>query len=259
MMTKEEFIEKATVIHGNKFDYSSVTDTAKRSDKVKIICPIHGDFFQSYSRHVICKYGCNKCKYKIIASIRSDGKEKFIEKAISVHNDAYDYSDVIYVNARTKVKIKCNKCKKIIIMTPDNHIRGECECFNCFKSKGEKKVQKILDKYNLQYDTQKTFETCKDIGYLKFDFYLTELNICIEYDGELHYKESRRGNRKPPSYYVSHDNIKTKYCLDNGIKLIRIKYTDFKHIESILSKELSLNQESVSMLTHSDSVQGDIS
>lgn len=244
MMTKEEFIEKAIIIHGNKFDYSLVVDTIKRTDKVKIICPIHGIFEQCFTNHVVCKYGCNKCKYITIANLRKDSKETFISKANNVHGNAYDYSEVVYINARTHVKIKCNRCHKVIMMTPDNHIRGECGCFNCFKSKGEKQIQKFLDKYKLDFETQKTFKDCRDIELLKFDFYLQKLNICIEYDGELHYNESRRKIRKPFVYYEKHDNIKTKYCLDNGIKLIRIKYTDYKNIESILEKELLINKNS---------------
>ena len=36
------------------------------------------------------------------------------------------------------------------------------------------------------------------------------------------------------------DNIKTQYCKDNNIKLIRIPYWDFDNIEEILKKELNL-------------------
>lgn len=36
------------------------------------------------------------------------------------------------------------------------------------------------------------------------------------------------------------DSIKNKYCEDNGIKLLRIPYWDFKNIDEILSKELGL-------------------
>ena len=39
---------------------------------------------------------------------------------------------------------------------------------------------------------------------------------------------------------VEHDNIKTQYCLDNNIKLIRIPYWEFDNIENILKQELNL-------------------
>ena len=36
-------------------------------------------------------------------------KEEFIEKAIKIHGDKFNYDLVEYINSKTKVKIKCNK------------------------------------------------------------------------------------------------------------------------------------------------------
>ena len=76
---------------------------------------------------------------------------------------------------------------------------------------------------------------------MPFDFYLPDYNTCIEYDGELHYKavdyfggDDALGNTK------CRDEIKTQYCKENNIKLIRIPYWEFDNIEEILNRELEV-------------------
>ena len=56
----EEFLTKANLIHGAKFDYSLV-DYKNARIKVKIICPIHGVFEQTPNNH-LSRRGCPKCK-----------------------------------------------------------------------------------------------------------------------------------------------------------------------------------------------------
>lgn len=60
-------------------------------------------------------------------------------------------------------------------------------------SKGEAKIQKILEENNIYFETQKTFKDCKDQGNLKFDFYLPNYNCCIEYDGIQHFENKSNG------------------------------------------------------------------
>lgn len=50
-MTKDEFVERARAIHGDKYDYSLVV-MAGNSVKVDIICPIHGVFSQTPAKHL---------------------------------------------------------------------------------------------------------------------------------------------------------------------------------------------------------------
>lgn len=62
-MTKEEFIIKANLIHGNRYNYSLVVYKNNKT-KVKIICPIHGVFEQYPCNHINKKTGCSKCSYE---------------------------------------------------------------------------------------------------------------------------------------------------------------------------------------------------
>ena len=65
-----------------------------------------------------------------------------------------------------------------------------------------------------------------------------ELIVCIEYDGIQHFEPIERfGGKEEFSRTKIRDNIKTQYCKDNNIKLIRIPYWDFDNIEMILKKQ----------------------
>ena len=101
--------------------------------------------------------------------------------------------------------------------------------------------EKILNKYNVDFKSQYKFNDCKSKRELPFDFYITNLNIVIEYDGIQHYRIIKYFNGLDGFITTKiHDVIKTKYCKDNNIKLIRIPYWEFDNIENILIKELNL-------------------
>ena len=59
-LTTTEFIEKAKAVHGDKYDYSKTEYKGNRI-KVCIICPEHGEFWQSPKNHVQRKAGCPRC------------------------------------------------------------------------------------------------------------------------------------------------------------------------------------------------------
>lgn len=100
-LTTEEFIKKAKEVHGNKYDYSE-TNYVNGRTKVKIICPIHGEFWQVPHNHISRKCGCPKCTKHFV------GLDGFIEKAEKVHGkDKYDYSKVDFQGNRTKIEIIC--------------------------------------------------------------------------------------------------------------------------------------------------------
>ena len=96
-LTTEEFIEKARQVHGDKYDYSKV-EYKKAQEKVCIICPEHGEFWQKPYNHLNGN-NCPECVRNIWTT------EKFIEKAREVHGDKYDYSKVEFNGVRNKVCI----------------------------------------------------------------------------------------------------------------------------------------------------------
>lgn len=135
-----------------------------------------------------------------------------------------------------KVKIKCIK-HGYFYQSPKSHINQSQGCPLCRSSKGEIKILNYLDKNNIKCCPQYKFKDCKNIKPLPFDFYLPDHNILIEFDGEQHYFSiDFFGGEENFSYIKNNDKIKTDYCFNNNIKLIRIKYTD--KIEEILKNNL---------------------
>jgi len=72
-------------------------------------------------------------------------QEEFIEKAIEKHGNKYDYSQVNYINTRTKVKIFC-KHHEYFIQTPANHLAGN-QCPECSKKQKIEKITSNTEKF----------------------------------------------------------------------------------------------------------------
>ncbi|MCH7893541.1 MAG: hypothetical protein IH907_03400 [Proteobacteria bacterium] len=104
-VTTEKFVARAKAIHGDRYDYSLV-EYVRTHDPVTIICSDHGIFAQRPSRHLRGS-GCSHCGNLAIARNLRRTKADFIEKAKEVHGERYDYSQVEYVDGKTKVTIIC--------------------------------------------------------------------------------------------------------------------------------------------------------
>ena len=218
ILTKEDFFNKCEIIHHNKYDYS-LSDYENGRSIIKIICPIHG-MFEQIARVHFKGHGCPKCNGGVLSN-----KEDFIRKSIDIHKTKYDYSLVDYINAHRKVQIICKK-HGVFEQSPNKHLLGH-GCSKCSDSKGESRVKEILDDKNIKYEIQKTFIGCKYKSLLKFDFYLPEYNTCIEFDGEQHETMYRfEKDDKRLKIRMMRDKLKTEYCQNNDIKLIRIKHND---------------------------------
>lgn len=220
---KERFIKRASEYHHDKYDYSHIIYENCYS-KMIIICPIHGKFNQTAVEHY--RYGCRKCAQRDNGKKRRMTTEQFIRKARKVHGDLYDYSEVEYKTYFDNVYIRCPKHGRFE-QIPSNHIHKtmKCGCPTCKSSKGEKTLFDYFRKEGIKFITQKTFDDCRDKGLLKFDFYLPEYNLCVEYDGQQHFE--------PVEYFGGdigfeatqrRDQVKDLYCINNDIDMIRIPY-----------------------------------
>lgn len=233
-MALEEFIRRAIEIHGDKYDYSLV-EYINSETKVKIICPIHGVFEQTPSSHINNGYGCNACGYISSFEKLTNTKEIFVENAIIIHGDKFIYDDVDYKTNKVPVWVICKKHGKFRVR-PDNHLAG-AGCPVCNESKGENKVASFLDKLGIFYIREYKIEGYK----YRYDFYIPNLNILIEYDGQLHFIAVRFfGGEKALRKQKRRDKIKNSLAKDRNISLIRIPYTKLYSLEMYLSKQLSL-------------------
>lgn len=235
-ITKDEFIEMSNLKFDNKFDYSEIEFKNYGIDPIKIICPMHGDFFQIPSDHVKSKTGCSKCSGK-----RKLTTEEFIERANKVHNCIYTYENSIYNGMFKYVIITCSVHGKFSQMAV-NHLAGN-GCPTCKLSRGEETIKNFLEKNQINYVCQYRFNECKNLKPLPFDFAIIDennnLQSLIEYQGIQHYQIGKRyksleKNKNEFEKRIKHDNIKRKFCHDNKIKLIEIPYWDYKNIADIL-------------------------
>lgn len=116
-LNNSEFIIKAKAMHGNKYDYSQV-EYVNMKTKVKIVCPIHGLFIQAANNHLNGS-NCPDCNLES----KFLTKDEFINKSKEIHGEKYDYSDVEYINYKSKVKIFCITHGEFE-QTPETHIKG---------------------------------------------------------------------------------------------------------------------------------------
>jgi hypothetical protein len=226
---KEYFIDNSISMHGDDYDYSLIKEVDGINSHVYIICKKHGKFKQNVLIH-LNGVGCKKCYYESMKLSLSE----FFNRANEIHNYTYDYKNTKYIDYNTKVNILCKKHGEFNQL-PIHHLRGS-GCPICRSSKGELRISKFLEENGIKFIYNKKFKDCKFKNELPFDFYLPDINICIEYDGELHFKEIEKfGGKEKLKYYQNNDRIKNEYCEKNKIKIIRIKYTDFENIEEKLN------------------------
>jgi len=148
-LTKEMFIEKSNKIHGKTYDYSE-TEYIHGKEKIKIKCNKHGIFEMLPINHLKGQK-CPTCSGRNKVT-----NELFIEKAKKIHGDKYDYSQIEYVNAQTKIKIICREHGEFIQM-PLNHLKGN-QCYRCsgIVKTTEDFIYKANKVHNNLYDYSKT-------------------------------------------------------------------------------------------------------
>ena len=222
--TIEDFLKDCKEIHNDRYDYSLV-EYVNTNTKVKIICDVHGVFEARVSHH-LAGGGCPKCVGK------NKTTKEFIKECKLIHGEKYDYSLVEYINCKTKVKIICDVHGEFE-QTPIGHKSGK-GCAVCNESKGERAIREFLTANNIEYIPQHKFKDCRNIRPLPFDFYLSEHNICVEYNGIQHYEPVEIfGGETTFKLQKKKDEIKKTFCRDNNIKLIIIN--DVEDVNSQLS------------------------
>lgn len=163
--TKDTFINKAIHIHGKLYDYSKVNYINSQT-KTCIICPKHGEFWQKPNNHIMGQ-GCPVCSQDKKKDNLKSTTESFIKKAEEIHGDKYEYSNVKYINSKTKVCIICHKHGEFW-QTPNSHLNGQ----GCPKCVGRNKT------------TDEWISAAKEIhedkyGYSKVKYINATTKVCI--------------------------------------------------------------------------------
>jgi len=233
----KDFEERANLTHNNFYIYyQDYTDSAT---KVQIGCPYHGDFYQIPGNHLMGS-GCYECGN----DRRTLSISEFESKAKLIHNNLYTYYQD-YIDTNTRILIHC-PIHGDFEQFPRRHLQGG-RCTECWQeetdSRGVMIIKQILREYNIKFDIEVTFNgLVGDYNYpLFFDFYLSEHNLLIEFDGEQHFRLIRHWDT-PKRFEMrqKYDQYKNEFAIANNIELLRITYKNrsAKKIKDIILNAL---------------------
>lgn len=243
---QNQFIEEANEIHNNKYIYSKV-EYINTQSKVCIICPEHGEFYQTPANHLRGQ-GCPKCKIEKLQNINLLTTQDFIKKSKEVHGNKYDYSKSVYKSAKETVCIICPVHGEFWQAAYD-HAYGY-NCPFCNESKGEEKIRLFLISKNINFIKEHKFEWLINPiteQNLRLDFYLPDYNIAIEYQGEQHFKPIDFGGGYQKSAFLKVqylDKLKHNLCKKHNVPILYINYFDKNIIDKLniyLNKVLQNN------------------
>lgn len=189
-------------------------------------------FYRSYSKILSFPEHCPNCN-------KSDEKQALsLEEAQAcVKEKAGDEYEVLQFQSWHKQVLFKHKCGFIWKQNFSNFFQSR-GCPKCYKnkSKGEQMIEKWLEENKIRFETQKTLDF--PLKKYKFDFYLPDYNLAIEYQGEQHYKDKSK-IWEGLSEVQKRDKIKKDYCYEKGIELFEICYLDMKKIPEILSSKFN--------------------
>lgn len=226
--------------------------TPKSNTKVWWICKIHGE----YSMKVSDKTNgsdCNQCssekrkeKKKNTILLRNGN---LIETNPEIIDDWSNKNEILpkdcTFGSAKKIWWICKKNHPDYLMSINKRAQRGMGCPKCAVSVGEKEISSILSKIGFEFIEEYRFKDCKYRNTLPFDFYIPSLNLCIEYQGEQHYRVVRFGGLSEEKSVENlkeqkkRDVIKKRYCEKNDISLLIIKYTKKDILEKIILKKIS--------------------
>ena len=136
-----------------------------------------------------------------------------------------------YKNNKTNLEWQCGKCSRKWLARLDR-VKSGTWCPHCRRSHGERAIQIYLDSNNITYTPEYTI----NLKNMRFDFYLPDFNIAIEYDGVQHFQIHNKYTPNLETLYKRQhfDVEKTNYCIHNNITLVRIHYKSLNNISYIL-------------------------
>lgn len=221
-LTIKDFVDRGNTIHEGKYDYGKVKYINTKS-KVEIICPEHGVFEQTPEKHLNRGRGCPVC-----GGTEQITTDSFITRAKEIHNDVYDYSQVIYKKAKVKIKIICPE-HGIFKQTPSSHIHQKTGCPKCSKKhqySTKEFVTKSMEMHGDRYD----------YGKVEYKNNYTYVTIICDKHGEFKQTPSNHLRGKGCSICGnSHsETIISQYLNKHGIDYShQHKFDDCKHLRRL--------------------------
>lgn len=180
--TQDQFIKEVYDLVGD--EYSVLEKYTNNKIKIKMKHNKCGFEYYVKPNYFLGGTRCPKCAKKL----RYDTK-LFNDKVYELVGNEYSILED-YTNSKTKIKFRHNICNNEYYVAPYKFVQGNrCPYCNLHSSssKSELLIEEYLKEKEIEYKREYTFSSCKDVYVLRFDFYLPEYDLLIEYDGEQHF------------------------------------------------------------------------
>lgn len=217
--THEQYVSEVALINPN---IEVIGEYAGAKTSITHRCKIDGYEWKTAPSNVLQGHQCPKCVDRAPIT-----HQDYVERLALVSPDIIPIEN--YSGALVRILHKCKIDGNEWYVTPANALRGR-GCPQCYESAGERCARQWFETHDIVYEYQKTFDGCKDKNKLPVDFYLPKYNTVCEIDGVQHFQPTDFAGKglewaqKQFEMVKRHDEIKTQYCKDNNINLIRIPY-----------------------------------
>jgi hypothetical protein len=241
-ISTQERIKTDRETHGEKDDYSLISENKTANQLQKFICFSHGEYEQTFHAR-LSGQRCPKCGIEIIRAKKIKPIEDWIRRDKEIHGEKDDYSLVI-------AGISSSENQNFICLIHGQYelsfserINRKRRCKKCScKLRTETLVRKILetDLYpgnNFENVRPDWLINPKTNMKLELDCYNEKLKLAVEVNGRQHYILDSYNNTPDKLEYQKYkDQIKKEICYKRNIKLIAVHYNAFKYSNEKLKK-----------------------
>ena len=208
------------------------------STQLDCYCEKHNIYWKPTLQSILEGHGCIECGKEKLSQQHILSQEEFEAMVKMVNPDIEIISK--YKGMEYDVIVRCRKCGYVWTLNAQSLKVNGTRCRKCsYTYKGEYRIIEILHNLSCDYIHQHKFVDCIDKKPLPFDFYLPDYNLCIEFDGEQHYKP--KFGMDSFIQTQKHDKIKNEYCKLHNIELLRIPYWEGSNSENIIKNKLNIN------------------
>ena len=182
-MSFDEFKAIAEPLHNYKYKY--IRDSfINLKEKMKMICPIHGEFEQPPYSH-LNGHGCDECGIIKRSLAQTTTNEEYIDKCTKVHNGYYIYTQTKYTGCYNDVDVICPK-HGLFTVPAYSHLQGH----GCRKCANESNAIRLLKPLEEFIDDAKKVHPNEDIDYSKVKYCGAKIPVEIICPNGHHYFQS---------------------------------------------------------------------
>ena len=240
--TQEEFEQE--VYEKTNGEYIVVDKYINNRTKIWFFHIPCGHYKHVQPNHVLKNQGCKECGVRNWADTRIKTHDEFVKDLYNVFGDEYTVISE-YTHSKNPIDIRHNVCGHVWTTTPNPLLKGHgCPYCAYGRSKGETRIENYLTNLHINFESQQKYDGLLGLGngQLSYDFYLSDYNLLIEYQGEYHDGTARLQSIEEFEIQQEHDRRKRDYAKKHNIELMEIWYWDFDNIEQILESRLLIQR-----------------